>query len=533
MAEPPVNSGAPQETLSRAVPRGHAEGGRLAGGGHPGAHRRLLTGEQFVGVEQPVAGVVVPAGGLDVDGGRLHGRPHLRHRLRRVQRAVPGEDTRDVRGGHRGTAHPLIAAGIGGRRGQHRRARRGDEVGRAAVAEAGGDAGFVRGRHREDAGRAARVGGGVAVEPVVAGRGDDDDVVGDGVLHCGVVRGVGVAAQAHVDDRGALVDGVDDGVGDVGRPAGTVGAQHADREDLRGAHAGDADAVAGDRTDRARDVGPVAVRVDAAVAARGHGVRVADEVDPEVAADTTGEVGMAGLDAAVDDRDQFAGPGGDPAGHEVEVQVVVAPLLGQARVDRGRVDGGVHRDADDAGLAAQFGRRPCHRGRRHLDGHHVRALLVDDDRGHGHLAVGRRLGGHRGGRDVDGHGVAGRARGCAVGGRSLGMRRPGDGDGAEHDHGRRGADEAAQAEQGRGRAGHACSSGTDGNTALHRSGMGCSGGALTRWSDPGPLGRDGAPRRAPTERGVRMMRLARVVTACDGSTTTLRARLPLIPGPHA
>ena len=242
----------PPRDTDGLVARGRAQAGRLPGGGHPVAGGRLLAGEQFVGVEQAVAGVVVLAGRLDVDRGRLHRGADLGDRLRRVQRAVAGEDAGHVRCGHRGAAHELVAARVGGRRRQHRRPRGGDEVGRAAVAVGGRDPGVVRRRHGEGAGRGTRVGGGVAVEPVVAGRGDDDDVVGHRVLDGGVVGGVAAPAEAHVDDRGAVVDGVDDGVGDVRGPARAVGAEHPDRQDLRGAHPGDADAVAGDRADRCR-----------------------------------------------------------------------------------------------------------------------------------------------------------------------------------------------------------------------------------------------------------------------------------------
>jgi hypothetical protein len=124
------------------------------------------------------------------------------------------------------------------------------------------------------------------------------------VLHGRGERRVVGPAEAEVDHRRALVDRGDDAGRHVGRAARAVGAQHADRDDLRAADAGDAGAVAADRGDLAGHVRAVADRVDAAGAGGvAHG-GVVGEVGAEVAAHPAGEIGMAGPDAGVEDGDQ-------------------------------------------------------------------------------------------------------------------------------------------------------------------------------------------------------------------------------------
>jgi hypothetical protein len=110
-----------------------------------------------------------------------------------------------------------------------------------------------------------RVGRGIAdlVARLVAGGAHHDHALVVGVLH-GLLQHPRRerSAQAHVDDLGAVVGGVADGVGDAGHRARAVAAQDLERHDLDVAgHAGDALAVVGRLRDRAGDVGAVAVVV--------------------------------------------------------------------------------------------------------------------------------------------------------------------------------------------------------------------------------------------------------------------------------
>ena len=109
--------------------------------------------------------------------------------------------------------------------------RRGSRTRRAASA-------LVGARDADDAAVAGRVGRGRRA--VVAGRGDDDDVVIPRVVDRGLQRGAEArVAERHVDDVGAVIDGPDDALDDVAVLAEAVGVEDGDRHDL---HAVEADA---------------------------------------------------------------------------------------------------------------------------------------------------------------------------------------------------------------------------------------------------------------------------------------------------
>jgi hypothetical protein len=117
-------------------------------------------------------------------------------------------------------------------------------------------------------------------------------------LRCTRPRG-----QREVDHARAGGDRGVDAAGDRAEVTAAVGVQCPDGQNPRaGGGAGDADAVAGVRGDDPAHVRPVAVGV----------VRVRVAVD-EVGAggDVAGQIGVRGVDAGVDHRDQHAGAGRD------------------------------------------------------------------------------------------------------------------------------------------------------------------------------------------------------------------------------
>ena len=209
---------------------------------------------------------------------------------------------------------------------------------------------------------------GVVVAGAVPGRGDDEHPgrVGGGDRVAHGLRVLGVAPGV-VRDDGAVGGGVEQRLDGVGGRARPVGAHHPQRHDPRARRdAGDAEPVAGDRGDRARDVRPVPVAVlrgrvllDEVPADDVVDVAVAVVVEP-VAGDLArvppgvrGEVGVREGDAGVDDRDRHARAGGDVPGlGRVDVgvgrpgqpadrlaRVVEAPELAEARVVGERVEG--------------------------------------------------------------------------------------------------------------------------------------------------------------------------------------------------
>ena len=199
---------------------------------------------------------------------------------------------------------------------------------------------------------------------VVAGGGDDHDAVGAGVgdrlLQVGDHAGdherldAGQRAERQVDHVGAVVDRPADAGGDVLERAAFL-VEHLDGLDLRaGRDAGDADVVVGDRGGDAGDVR--AVRALARLARGRAGLPVAVAARGRAAVEERGaghqlaaEVGMAEVDAGVDDADRRAGAGrGRPRLRRA--QLLRAPLLGEERVvarQRGGREGEREQDRDE------------------------------------------------------------------------------------------------------------------------------------------------------------------------------------------
>jgi hypothetical protein len=126
--------------------------------------------------------------------------------------------------------------------------------------------------------------------------------VGDGLAEHGGGEG---AAEAHVDDLGAVVGGVADRVGDAWDRAAAVAAEHLERHDrgLEG-DAGDAEGVVGGLGDGAGDVGAVEVVVEAVLQRAGdEGLALGEGGAGEVG-DLLGDAGeVLPGDAGVDDGD--------------------------------------------------------------------------------------------------------------------------------------------------------------------------------------------------------------------------------------
>ena len=122
----------------------------------------------------------------------------------------------------------------------------------------------VGGAHGDDLGESSRV---LHLAPIVAGRCDDDHAAQPRVFHRGVNQQARVgAAQAHVDDLGAVVGCVADALSHGGGGAIALGAEHLDGHD-GGAErqASHAFAVVRRLRDRAGHVRPVAVVVSRAL----------------------------------------------------------------------------------------------------------------------------------------------------------------------------------------------------------------------------------------------------------------------------
>lgn len=247
---------------------------RLAG------HLDLPGGQMLLGVRDEH---VDPDGlALDVSGPL----PVLRGALAEVD--DPGRDggRGRVRGDHAAVRLDLLAALVGG----------------AGYAQA-----TDRGPDRDDAVGSGRGADGAASRALIAGRGDDDNsgLGGGGCGQAERVVAVAVAAEAHVDDIGAVRIGrVDRGL-DTGDDVGGVTLARIVHDLVRkevGArgHAGDAALLGGPARDDAGDMGAVAVVVR----------RVGVAVDEVVAADdlvslaeSATQVRVAVVDAAVEDGD--------------------------------------------------------------------------------------------------------------------------------------------------------------------------------------------------------------------------------------
>ncbi len=330
-----------------------------------GGDRRL--GAQCLGgveggdrVEESVAAGVVAAAGRGVGGGVLQELLDLGRGQVRVRGPDQGHGSGDEGGGGAGAPALVVGAvGVGD-----------DDVDAggadAGVPVAGGEgrlpAAAVDGGDGDDAGVGGRVGGVVAVAAAVARGGDHDDALGEGVLDGlvlgGLVVGGGaVVAEREVDHVGAVVGGPADALGEGGALALTgLGAarvalfeDHADREDPR---------LRGDAEDALAAVAAVAVPGDdpghgGAVAGPG-GVAGAGAQADEVGAfeDLSGEVGVAGVDAGVEDGDGDPVALGDAPGL-LGAQGRQAPLAVTDGVGGGRGRGGAGEDgAECEGCAA-------------------------------------------------------------------------------------------------------------------------------------------------------------------------------------
>ena len=143
------------------------------------------------------------------------------------------------------------------------------------------------------------------------------------------------ASEAHVDHAHAVVDGPHDRLGHRVAEEET-GRRDADGDDLgRTGDAAAPDAVAGDHRDHAGHHGAVADLVGDVLPS----VRVVAK-----GRDAAGEIGLAGVDAGVDDPDGEARPAADCRDRRSRVHGVEGPRVRDpgARID---IDLGVHRRA--------------------------------------------------------------------------------------------------------------------------------------------------------------------------------------------
>ncbi len=207
----------------------------------------------------------------------------------------------------------------------------------AAGGEGGAGAQAVDGGRGDHARVGGRVGDVVALLAAVAGRGDDDGTLLQGVLDGLVlggfgVGGGGVVAQGEVDDVGTLVGGPADALGErVAAGAAGLGARrvavlenHPDGKDLR---------LGGDTHDAVAVPDAVSVACDdaghrGAVAGPGAVALLRAEADHVLAReDVAVQVGVVGLDTGVQDGDGDARPLGGAPGL-LGVHGVQGPLLG-------------------------------------------------------------------------------------------------------------------------------------------------------------------------------------------------------------
>ncbi|CAO0829925.1 hypothetical protein SMICM17S_02395 [Streptomyces microflavus] len=298
-------------------------------------------------------------------------------------------DSGDVRGGEAGAVVGAVAAAGDG--GDHVHAGGGDADEAAALGEVRAFVVPVGGGDGED----ALVRGGVgrlhvAAHAVVARRGDDHDVLGQGVVHrllqerCGL-KGVG-GVLGDVDDVGLRrVGGVADGLGQGLRRSVAVGVVLLDRDDRRvGGEAGEAGALRLAGGDDAGNLGAVAHRVRGAVLLAAFelpAVGVLEVLPHQVAARLdvhgAGELGVLHVDAGVDDGHPYPLPGGllPQFVHEDALQRPGAArvLLRRERA-LGRVVGSGRRDREgdqqDSGGGRRGQKTP---GRRHRGARHVPA----------------------------------------------------------------------------------------------------------------------------------------------------------------
>jgi len=294
---------------------GGGPGGVEAGEGAGVGGRGLQGGE---GVDAAAAVGFVFAGGAEIGGSVLDDVADLCGAKGGVAGEDEGGEPGHVGCGHAGAAHGAVATAHA--QGPDHKSG-GDDIDEvAAVGEAGKGIGSGGGADGDGVG----VSSGPVVDfaAVVAGGGDNYDAVldgvGDGVLFA---TAVGCAAQAKIDDLGAVVNGVEDGFDFVG-----VGAKAGRGKDAEGhkphfgGDAGDAFAVVYAGTDDAGNVAAVAIPV-VDVAVIGSEVPAVDVIDEavvvvvDVVAGCFARIGPQGafevfvdkVDATVDDGDDDLG----------------------------------------------------------------------------------------------------------------------------------------------------------------------------------------------------------------------------------
>ncbi len=234
------------------------------------------------------------------------------------------------------------------------------------------------------------------------------------------------AAEAHEDDLRTVVGRPQDPRHDIGIGAGAVGAEDLDRHDVhaRVADAGHADAVVHVRGGDARERGAVSVRVDVRIPARF--ARASD--------DASGEIGMARVDARVEDGDGRAAGDRHIRVRQIPLDLRKGPLLRVRRVTR--VASLAHRDRRsgvlDGGEMGEGGEDPV--GRAGGNGDDPGPELIEGAGGGAARATngGIDVAGGRGGLELDEEGDGGSTRGwrsylfnerCAAGRRVRSERR--------------------------------------------------------------------------------------------------------------
>ena len=212
--------------------------------------------------------------------------------------------------------------------------------------------GSIRARDADHAAIARRVRRGT--RSVVAGRGDDDDVVIPGVVDRGL-EGAAEAgvAEGHVDHVRAVIDRPDGAFDDVAVLAQPVGIEDGHGHDL---HAGVGDprdpaVVVRDGGDDPGHRGAVTVGVD---------VRIATGDEARARHELPGQVGVMGIDARVEHGDDRRPGRVDGSVDLVPADPRQRPLAVVARVARHGLRGadGVALDADDARRCPAGCRRP-------------------------------------------------------------------------------------------------------------------------------------------------------------------------------
>ncbi len=265
--------------------------------------------------------------------------------------------------GGRGAGAPALVVLVVGVRDDDVDAGGADRGVPAAGGEGGAGAELVDGGRGDDARIGGRVRDAVAPLAAVAGRGDHDGALLQGVLDGLVltgfgVGGLGVVAEGEVDDVGAVVGGPADALGEGVSP-GTAGLGAGGIAVLQDDADGEDPGLGGDAHDTVAVVGAVSVPGDdachrGAVPGPGAVAAAGSEADHVLAfEDVADEVRVVVLDAGVEDGDGDARALGGLPGL-LGVHGVQGPLLGANGVSvrgGGRQDGqaGAEQDGERAG----------------------------------------------------------------------------------------------------------------------------------------------------------------------------------------